>query len=219
MQLPTLHTPDEMQRISNLAHVVEGLVIGVAAVVMMAESRARLRGTGAPFAWPLLLFVAGVFLLGYLVIPHHGLELARAQWRWVFGDPQQRQHMALAALIAAGAGGELLARARPAAGSLWRWAWPISTAVTGILFLAHTQHGTDDAVARATLIHRALGAVLIGAAGLRALANRKPDRRPALELSAGAALLAAALLLVLYREPAGAYAHEGAAEHSSRHAP
>ena len=213
LQLPTLHTADEMQRISNLAHIVEGTVIALAAVAMIAESRGRLRGSGAPYAWPLLLFVAGVFLLGYLVIPHHGLELVRAQWRWVFGDPQQRQHMLLAALIAAGAGGELFMRARAGAHPAWRFIWPVTTAVIGVLFLTHTQHGTADAVSRAASIHRTLGVVLIGAAVLRALSVKAGTRRAAMELSSGLALLMAGVLLAVYREPEGAYA-----PHASPHA-
>ena len=219
LQLPALHTGEEMQRISNLAHVVEGAVIGAAAVVMMLESRNRLRGSGAPYAWPLLLFVAGVFLLGYMLIPHHGIELARTQWRWVFADPQQRQHLLLAALIAMGAGGELVARAQATAAPAWRHAWPLTTAIIGIMFLVHTQHGTDAAVARATAIHRALGSVLIAAALLRDVSVWRLGRRAAFELSAGVALLVAAALLVVYREPAGAYLPDSTAAHGAAHRP
>lgn len=213
-QLPPLHSGEEMQGISNLAHVLEGIVIGVAAVVMIAESRRRLRGQGGTYAWPLLLFGAGIFLLGYLLVPHHGLELAQTQWHWVFGDPQQRQHLLLSALIAMGAGGELLHRSRPLHFPKFAWAWPASTMLVGILFLVHEQHGTSEAVARATAIHRALGTLLILAGVLRATSSIKQTSRAAWELAAGAALLAAAILLIVYREPPGAYTPGSSATHS-----
>lgn len=218
LQLPPLHTAEEMQRISNLAHVVEGAVIGVAALMMILEAKDLLRGTGAPYAWPVLLFAAGIFLLAYLLLPHHGTELARTQWRWVFGDPQQRQHLLLSGLIAVGAGSELAARAGGAASPAWRFVWPLTTAIIGLVFLVHTQHGTDAAVARATAIHRALGSVLIIAAALRASSVWTTTRRRPLELSSGVALLVAAILLIIYREPPGAYSGDGE-PHGAAHRP
>ena len=213
-RFPPLHSGEEMQGISNLAHVLEGIVIGVAAVVMIAESRRRLQGQGALYAWPLLLFGAGIFLLGYLLVPHHGLDLARTQWHWVFGDPQQRQHLLLSALIGLGAGGELLHRSRPLHFPKLAWAWPASTVIVGILFLVHEQHGTSEAVARAAAIHRALGTLLILAGVLRAVSSIKRASRAEWELAAGTALLAAAVLLIVYREPPGAYAPDSSAAHS-----
>lgn len=76
--------------------------------------------------------------------------------------------------------------------------------MTGVTFLGHTQHGRGPAVAHAVLRHRILG--LTVTAGLLRLA----------ELAAGTgtfgwlwpiALLAAALQLVIYREPPGAFEH------------
>lgn len=219
VQLPALHTPEEMQRISNLAHVLEGAVIAAASLLMIAESRGGLRRGGGRYAWPLLLVGAGVFLLGYLLIPHHGLELARAQWRWVFADPQQRQHMLLAALVATGAGGELAWRSNRAHGLIWRLAWPATTALIGLVFTLHAQHGTDAAVEQATTIHRALGVVLLLSAAFRAAAvfSREHPRSARLELSAGIALFVAGVLLVVYREPPGAYAPPATPGHAGDH--
>ena len=219
LQVPALHTPEEMQRISNLAHVMEGAIIAVAAFVMIAESRGRLRDGAGPLTWPVLLVGAGVFLLGYLIIPHHGIDLAREQWRWVFGDPQQRQHMLLSALVAAGAGAELVWRVHPGRELIWRLGWPATTALIALVFLLHTQHGTDAAVQRATMIHRALGVVLLLSAAFRAAAvlSRTPRRAARLELTAGVSLLAAAVLLIVYREPPGAYAPSGPGQHTGTH--
>lgn len=63
-QFPPLHTGEEMQQISNLAHIIEGIVIGIAAIVMMAESRRLLRGQGGRYAWAVLLFGAGTSCSG-----------------------------------------------------------------------------------------------------------------------------------------------------------
>lgn len=213
-ELPPLHSGEEMQGISNLAHLLEGIVIGVAAVVMIVESRRRLRGQGGTYAWPLLLFGAAIFLLGYLLVPHHGLELARTQWHWVFGDPQQRQHLLLSALIALGSGGELLYRSRPTQFRKLAWAWPATTIIAGILFIVHTQHGTSEAVARATAVHRVLGSVLVLAGVMRGVSSVKQASRGAWELAAGTALLAAAILLLVYREPPGAYTPNNSSGHS-----
>lgn len=94
------------------------------------------------------------------------------------------------------------------------WAWPVTTIIVGILFLVHTQHGTSEAVAGATAVHRALGTVLILAGVLRAVSSIKQTSRTAWELAAGAALLAAAVLLIVYREPPGAYKPGSSATHS-----
>ena len=219
LQVPAIHTPEEMQRISNLAHVMEGAIIAVSAFVMIAESRGRFWGR----SWTTR--VAGTPGRRRRVparLPDHSTsrrDLAREQWRRVFGDPQQRQHILLSALLAAGAGAELIWRVHPGRGLIWRLGWPATTALIALVFLLHTQHGTDAAVQRATMIHRALGVVLLLSAAFRAAAvlSRTPNRAPRLELWAGVSLLAAAVLLITYREPPGAYAPSGPAPHAGTH--
>src|SRR2546427_10286977 len=98
MQVSPLHTPEEMRQISNLAHAMEGIVLGVAAITVIVQALGWLSGQRLRFLWPGLVVAAGAGLLGYLLIPHHGLAKAGLQYRFVFGDPQQRQHLVIACL-------------------------------------------------------------------------------------------------------------------------
>jgi hypothetical protein len=143
MQLPPFQTADEMRGLSNLAHLIEGVVLAIAALIVRAEAPGRLRGERGRIAWPSIILFAGVVLLGYLLIPHHGLANARAQWGFIFGVPQQRQHVVLAALVVIGGGAELLSRRGRLRGRAWSLRWPVAAATAGILFIAHPQHGTS----------------------------------------------------------------------------
>jgi hypothetical protein len=187
------HTAEEMRRLSNLGHLVEGIVLAA------VGGLALLRGFGAGWAstvWPLLILLAGVVLLA-LIYPLHPPSDWPALWR----DPQQRQHTIFAAVLAVAGASELLR----ASGYIW----PAALLIIGVLFLTHTQHGR--AVARAVLLHRVLGITLIGAGLLRAI-----------EVGTGAgvfaflwplALLAAAAQLIVYREPEGAFEEGGHGGH------
>jgi hypothetical protein len=221
-QVPPWHTPDEMQQISNLAHWVEGAVLALAALIALAQAAGYLGGPRARYLWPGVVLTAGIFLLGYLLIPHHGLGLTREQWAFVFGDPQQRQHVVLAALAVLGGAAELAYRAGRLDGWGWQLAWPLAAAVIGGMFALHTQHGVHEAVARAVLMHRVLGSLLIATGVLRVAELLWVPRASWLAFAWGLTLLAAAALLVLYREPEGAYRDaapgDGSAEHGT-HSP
>jgi hypothetical protein len=73
----------------------------------------------------------------------------------------------------------------------------------GAMFLAHEQHGSGEARARAERAHRRLALTLLGAAGAEAAdALRAPGPW---RLAWPAAALAVAVQLLAYREPPGAY--------------
>jgi hypothetical protein len=203
MQNP-LHTPEEMRQISNLAHLVEGLILGIAALIVLLQARGIFAHGRRRYAWPALVALAGAFLLAYLVVPYHGLARARAQWTSVFGTAQQRQHLIMSLLVLLGGGAELLALSREVRWPTWRFVWPSALVAIGVIFLAHSQHGTSDAIRRAVLIHRALG-VTFAVAGMLAAAGALRDPRRKLQASWALALLVAAGLLVAYREPEGAF--------------
>ena len=205
MQIAPLHSPDEMRQISNLAHVIEGVVVALVAATALAEMAGLVGNGRARYLWPGLVTVAGAGLLLYLVIPHHGLDDTTRQWSFVFGDPQQRQHVIIATLLLIAGVVEILARADRLRGPAWRLAWPAAIAVVGILFLVHQQHGTSEAVARATLVHRYLGAVLVLAGVAAGLDAMRPRRGGVPGAVWPLALLTAAVLLIIYREPEGAY--------------
>ena len=149
--------------------------------------------------------MAGAGLLLYLVIPHHGLDKARLQWSFVFGDPQQRQHVIIAMLILVAGVFEILGRAGRLRGRSWMLAWPAAVAVVGILFLVHQQHGTSEAVARAMRVHRYLGTTLVLVGLLAGFDSLRARRGGALGVGWALGLLVAAVLLIIYREPEGAY--------------
>jgi hypothetical protein len=200
--VPAWHTPEEMQAFSNAAHVAEGTIIAAVALLVLAE---QVRASQRPFrlfSWPTLVLFAGVFLLGYLLIPWHGPSMATAQWSFIFSDPQQRQHVWIALALVASGLLEIVSR-RTGVASL-RYGFPVGLALIGAAFLSHAQHGTSAAVQRAVIIHRLLGASLLAAAAL-ALAARSGSRAKWLHYAWPLMLIITALLLFLYREPAGAY--------------
>jgi hypothetical protein len=203
-----LHTPEEMRQISDLAHLAEGVVLGSAAIIALVQTWGFLANGKQRYAWPALVMIAGAFLLGYLVLPHHGLALARTQWRFVFGDPQQRQHVFISLLVFAGGGIQLLATAEKLRGRVWHLAWPAALVAVGVLFLVHPQHGTSESVLRAVFVHRVLGSTLILAGALAGANVLRVVPSVWLQRLWATALLVAAILLFAYREPEGAY-HEG----------
>ncbi len=199
-----LHSPQEMRFLSDLAHWIEGGILGAVALAALAEAAGRLRASPGRYLWPSLILVAGLFLAPYLFL-HHGLAQIDKTWRLVLQDMQQQQHLTMAALLLVAGAAELAARGGALRALAWRLAWPAALAAIGALFLIHLQHGAEAAVTWAQTVHRYLGIVLIAAALLRAA--QVVGLRPARLFAYGwaLALLAAALLLASYREPEGAY--------------
>jgi hypothetical protein len=229
-QLSPFHTPQEMQQISNLAHWIEGALLGAAALVALSQARtqpetqtraraepsARAGRVRARYAWPSLVLIAGVALLAYLLLPHHGLANAREQWVFIFGDPQQRQHVVVAALAIAGGGAELLFRAGRVRSAAWQLVWPAAVTAVGLMFATHTQHGTDEAVRRAARTHQVLGVLLVATGVLRVAELAGGDW---LAFSWALTLLGASVVLAFYREPEGAYQPGAGAPHTGHATP
>ena len=187
--VPAWHTAEEMQLFSNVAHSMEGVIVLAAAMIALAQARGRMNRGRAQVAWPVLVLLAGVFLLLYLLVPWHGLGMADDQWAFIFNDPQQRQHFLISVLLTAGGISELKHR---------RSIFSLTLMALGVVFLMHHQHGDTIAVARAVLVHQWLGA-LFGIAGLMSLWREfKPAARWA-TIAWPVALLLAGLLLLSYR--------------------
>jgi len=148
--------------------------------------------------------VAGVLLL-VLIYPRHPLS----DWPAIWHDPQQRQHTIMAAAIAVAGAAELLRGSNPA----WAYVWPGATLLIGALFLTHTQHGTGAALIKAVRQHRILGITLILASLLRVA--EIITGVSALAILWPLALLAAAVQLIIYREPEGAFEAEDS--HAGHH--
>lgn len=195
------HTAADMVAFSNFAHLAEGVIIAAVAIIALVQAVQHPTGKSR-LAWPMLVLFSGIFLLFFLLLPYHGLAKAPANWAFIFGDPQQRQHFFIGCILVVAGWAELANahQSRP-----WRAAvFPLALGVIGVSFLVHMQHGTSSAVTTATAIHRMLSADLLTAAALAGASRAKRDMQW-LEFAWPVALLGAALLLFLYREPVGAY--------------
>jgi hypothetical protein len=204
MQIAPMHTVEDMQAFSNVAHTVEALILGAVAAIAFAEALGYVNRGWQRYLWPGLVAFAGLFLMVFMLLPYHGLSQMPAQWDFIFGDPQQQQHMTVA-LVAVIAGlAEIRARNAFPHGELVL-VWPASLIVVGLMFALHKQHGTDSAVRQAQIIHTYLGVLLISTGILRGIQVVRATQRRWLAFSWCITLFAAAAVLGIYREPAGAY--------------
>lgn len=193
------HTPEEMRRLSNLAHIIEGTLLAIVGSLALLGNLRTVLWTSV--AWPVLILVAGILLL-FLLYPLHPMS----EWGSIWRDMQQREHTIIAAAVAVAGVAELLSSAIP----VLRYTWPAAIILTGSLFFFHAQHGTSEAAAKALRRHRFLGSTLVLAGLLNLTAIVSGSRFMAILWPI--MLFIASLQLLLYREPEGAY--ETGGEHS-----
>lgn len=191
---PNPHSPEERRMLSNIGHWVEGAVLGGAGGLGALD--AARPDLGWPRRWSPRLAIGAGAALGGMILGgslHHG-----GPRRYLRHEHQDREHLTMAAAIAAGGAIEEFGPGRAAglgtAGAL---------GVVGQMFLTHEQHGAGEAREQAERTHRRLGVSLIAAGvakGADALDVPGPWRTvwPVLALGVSAQLLA-------YREPEGAY--------------
>lgn len=146
--------------------------------------------------WPRLASGAGVALGGFIVLGslHHGGPRV-----YLRHERQDRQHLVMAALIAAGGLTEAAGRTTAPA----RLGWPLALSAVAAMFLSHEQHGTGEARERSARTHRRLAFGLLATGAARTaevlgLPGPWATVWPACGLAVAARLLA-------YREPAGTY--------------
>jgi len=192
------HTAEEMRRLSNLGHVVEGVLLAAVGVLALL-SNTGVAAWGAT-VWRLLALLAGVALLLILYPPHPVSE-----WGLIWRDPQQRQHTLIAILVLIAGIAEIVGA--NAGVPILGYIWPIALMIIGTLFMIHTQHGHGEAVHQAVFRHRLLGMTMIVAGLLRLLEIILPSN--VLAILWPVALLIAAFQLLIYREPAGAFDEAG----------
>jgi len=87
------HTPEERRRLSNLGHIIEGLLLGTVGLLALLGSIGI--AAWASTVWSILILVAGVLLL-LSIYPRHPL----VDWPAIWQDAQQRQHTLMAVAIA-----------------------------------------------------------------------------------------------------------------------
>lgn len=192
-----LHSPQEIVGLSNAAHIAEGILFAIIAVLTIARGSEVLSPARYRLLVPLTGLAASLTLVLFFFADHYD-ELPQA-WRWITSDMQQRQHIYMAAILGAAS---LVALS----GLAWRKNWfDVSMAIAflaiGMVFLFHPQHGTGTEAARALAIHYGIGAGMILAVLIHAGATFIRGWRKALTVTAGFVLLAVAVLFMTYREP------------------
>lgn len=202
-----LHTSEEMQQLSNLGHWIEGALLAMVAILAFLEFRGIIK---SKFIWPSLILTAGMFLPAFMLL-HHGLSEFNLVWQLTISDSQQRQHLIMAGLLFIAGLAEIIARNKNS--NILYYVWPFALSMIGLMFLMHPQHGTSEAVQLAQKIHILLGIMLVLAAIFKVVALH--SKRSWISFIWMFMLLITAALLLLYKEPEGAY--EKQENHHSLH--
>lgn len=199
-----LQTPEQLQWISNLAHWIEGGMFATVAVIAFIQALGYAQSKGAQYLWPGLVLLAGVFLPVYILL-QRGLSGIGVTWSLVIRDPQQREHFLMALLLLAVALAQilLLKAVRPPA--LWKFLGPAALAAIGVILMLHTEYGTAEAIAESEMKHRYLGAIIVLAGLMKAADGLWSKKFKWLAFPWIALLVIAAIMLITYREPPGAY--------------
>lgn len=199
-----LQTPEQLQWISNLAHWIEGGMFAIVALIALLQALGYLKSKGAQYLWPGLVLISGVFLPAYILL-QRGPGGIGITWNLVIRDPQQREHFLMALLLLAAGLAEVLDRTKLLQTKLRKFVAPAAFIAIGFLFFIHTEYGTPEAIAESVRKHTYFGFV-IALAGLFKAAEVLWQRRfKWLAYPWIALLFVAALMLITYREPYGAY--------------
>lgn len=194
-----LHSPEEMQRLSDVGHQIEGALLATVALIAIGEATGVIK---TKYIWPGFIVAAGLFLIGFLLL-HHGLQQLRLVWNLILSDEQQRQHLIMATLLTLAGISEIFFRAKGI--TFLNYIWPLVIAIIGIMFLTHEQHGSSEAVEWATKIHRYLGILLVVVAIFIFLQIVFAKRIAWLAFVWPVLLMIASIFLFIYKEPKGAY--------------
>src|SRR3989338_8183278 len=199
-----LHTPEELVLYSNIGHWMEGGLFLIVAGIAFIQALGYWRSQKALYLWPIIILVSGLSLPFFAFAHHINGELALA-WKATISDPQQRQHMIMAILVALAGIAEVAYLRSQAKHLVLRFMFPIALGIIGVMFIIHPQHGTSEAVLKAVIIHKYLGTVLIVSAVFRPVDVITKQTRKWITFVWVLFLVAAAVLLISYREPQGAY--------------
>ena len=199
-----LQTPEQLQWTSNLAHWIEGGMFGIVAVIALLQALGYAKSKSAQYLWPGLVLIAGLFLPAYILLQRGPAEIG-VTWNLVIRDPQQREHFLMALLLLAAGLAEVLDRAKLLKTKVRKFVAPAAFIAIGILLFVHTEYGTPEAVAESVRKHSYQGAVIVLAGMFKAAEVIWQRRFRWLAFAWIALLFIAALLLITYREPPGAY--------------
>lgn len=199
-----LQSPETLRWISNLAHWIEGGMFAIVGLLALLQALGYAQSKGAQYIWPVLILIAGVFLPGFILM-QRGFEGIGVTWSLVTRDPQQREHFAMAALLLAAGAAEVLLRTNTHRSRLWRFVSPAALVIIGAVFFVHTEYGTPEAIAEAAKKHAYMGLAILLAGVFKAAEVLWARKFPRIVFAWIAMLFVAALLLISYREPPGAY--------------
>lgn len=197
-------TPEELQWMSNLAHWIEGGMFAIVALLALLQAFGYAQSRGIQYVWPTLILVAGIFLPAFILL-QRGIGGIGTTWNLVVRDPQQREHFAMAVLLLAAGLAEMLLRTNKTRATIWKFVSPVALAMIGAMFFVHTEYGTAAAVAEAARKHAYMGLAISLAGVFKGAEVLWRKRFGWLAFPWIAMLLVAALLLITYREPWGAY--------------
>jgi hypothetical protein len=197
-------TPEELQWISNLAHWIEGGLFAIVALLALLQTFGYAQSRGLQYVWPGLILIAGVFLPAFILL-QRGVGGIGTTWNLVIRDPQQREHFAMAVLLLAAGLGEMLLRTNKTRATVWKFVSPVALAIIGAMFFVHTEYGTPEAIAEAGRKHAYMGFAILLAGIFKGAEVVWRKRFGWLAFPWIAMLLVAAVLLMTYREPRGAY--------------
>ena len=197
-------TPAQLRAASNVAHWGGGVLLLALSVTTLRETRGALARSAGRYLYPALISGGGFTLVAFLLF-RRGMGNLSLAWTQVLRDPQQIEHLWLAAILMAAGGVETLHRANLLRSRLWELAVPLGLASIGSLLWMHIQYGTPQAVEYAKLLHRVQGSFLFLAGAAKTADVLWPSRRHRLRPVWIVCLFISAVLLLTYREPLGAY--------------
>lgn len=174
------------------------------AVIAFFQALGYLRSHGAQYLWPGLVFAAGVFLPAYILL-QRGFSGIGVTWSLVIRDPQQREHFLMALLLVAVGLSQILVRRAMRPEIVCKFLGPAALAAIGVILIFHTEYGTPEAIAESEMKHGYLGLVIILAGVMKAADVLWCKRFKWLAYPWIFLLVIAAIMLLGYREPKGAY--------------
>lgn len=192
-----LHTPEELVRLSNMAHMAEAIVLFIIAGLLLVQAFGYFKSGWKRYLWPAMGLLASLILAYALFVGHYD-ELGKA-WRVITTDMQQKQHFQIGVLIGIGAIAEVTAIKLKK-----KWlhlVFPLAVGIIGVLFIGHPQHGTEELAKRGLLIHRIAGTALIIAALAQAGSVLRAKSQKTLLIITAVALAVSAAAFTVYREP------------------
>lgn len=197
-------TPAQLRAASNVAHWGGGVLLLALSVTALLETRGALARRAGRYLYPALISGGGLTLVAFLLF-RRGMGNLSLAWTQVLRDPQQVEHLWLAAILISAGGVEVLHRANLLRSRLWKLAVPLGLASIGSILWLHIQYGTPQAVEHAKLLHRVQGSFLFLAGAAKAADVLWPLRQRWLRTVWIMCLFISTVLLLTYREPPGAY--------------